>query len=450
MSNYNAMKNKILYFFSLLVVLISCDDALHEIPAEKPVGEAVVTLSLKTEEAFPLPLNDVHLYWFNENDKLYKHDYYPTMEELALARVVLPEGSYTVFAVLNVGQNFSVSQLRSTLPDIDLGAFTKSVKEQESLYAQMLTGTMRKMVKKGVQLVYVDIKPKSEGIKDASVELQLMFPSNNLPDYVTTRSASGLGLRGTAFVFKKGSNELFAIKRTMLSPVDAAKGIYSMGLSLFNGEYDVNLWCDYTVNENTDLHYLTNGPNVISIQPKENYVGNTDACDGFSKRISLTLSDEPNAPLHVEMHRPFAKYRLVATDVTKYETRRISKGLPELNDLRVFIYYEGFFPSAYNMADSILADAGEGYSYRSTLSEITSSTAMVAKDYVLVNGVQSSVTVTILIKDADGNIISGIRGVKIAYRLGQLTTISGDFLTASLTSGVTIDTEWSGNFDVYF
>lgn len=444
------MKNKILGLFSLLLVMTGCDDTLHEIPTEKPVGEAVVTVSLNTEDTQQTPLNDVHLYWFNENDKLYKHDYYRTMEELALARVVLPEGSYTVFAVLNVGENFSITNLRSTLPDVDLATFTRTVKEQESTYERMLTGTMRKMVNNGVQLVYVDIKPKSEGIKDASVQLLLTFPSNNLPDYVTTRSASSLGLRGTAFVFKKGSNELFAVKRAMLTPVDAAHGIYSMGLSLFNGEYDVNLWCDYAYDENTDLHYTTTGPDVITILPKESYVGNTDARDGFSKRISLTLSDSTNAPLSVNMHRPFAKYRLVATDVAAYEAKRIRKGLPELKDLQVEIDYEGFFPSAYNMAESILADAGVGYGYRSTVSDMTDSTATVAKDYVLVNGSQSSVSVTILIKDADGNIISGIRGVKVAYRSGQLTTVSGDFLTASLTSGVSIDTEWSGEFEVYF
>jgi len=444
------MKNKILGLFLLLVVFAGCDDTLHEIPAEKSVGEAVVTVSLNTEEAQQAPLNDVHLYWFNENDKLYKHDYYPTMEELALARVIIPEGSYTVFAVLNVGESFSVSQLRSTLPDIDLGTFTKSVKAQESMYALMLTGTMRKMVKNGVQLVYVDLKPKSEGIKDASVELRLAIPSYNFPEVVTTRSASSLGLRGTAFVFKKGSNELFAVKRAMLTPVDAENGVYSMGLSLFDGEYDVNLWCDYAIDEMTDLHYNTTGPDVITIQPKESYIGNTDARDCFSQRISLMLTEENNAPVSVDMHRPLAKYRLLATDVADYEAKRIRKGLPELKDLQVEIDYEGFFPSAYNMKESILADAGIGYGYRSTLSDMTASAAIVAKDYVLVNGSQSSVTVTILIKDTDGNIISGVRGIKIAYRSGQLTTVSGDFLTASLTSGVTIDTEWSGNFDVYF
>lgn len=441
------MKSKILCFFSLLVVLSGCDTELHEIPEEKPVGEAVVTVSLQTEETPQEVLNDVHLYWFNEQDKLYKHDYYPTMEDLALARVILPEGSYTVFAVLNVGESFSVSPLRSTLPDIDLSTFTKVVKEQATLYAQMLTGTMRKMVTNGAQLVYIDLKPRSEGIKDASVELLLKIPSSNLPDYVTTRSASSFGLRGTAYIFKKGSNEVFAVKRAMLTPVDDSTGLYTMGLSLFEGEYDINLWCDYASDERTDLHYVTTGPDVICLQPKEHYAGNSDA---FSKRISLIVTDTTHQSQRVEMHRPLAKFRLVATDVERYEARRISRGLPALNDLQVCINYEGFFPTAYSITESRLADAQVGYHYCSSVSEITTSTATVASDFVLVNGSQSSVTVTILFKDADGNIISGVRGVKVAYRSGHLTTISGDFLTASLANGVTIDTEWEGNFDVNF
>lgn len=438
------------YFLLVLVVLMSCDDTLHEIPAEKPVEEAMVTVSLKTEESQPLPLNDVHLYWFNENDRLYKHDYFPTMEALALARVVLPEGSYTVFAVLNVGDDFSVTQVRSTQPAIDLGTFTKSVKDQASRYALMLTGTLRKLVMNGVQLVYIDIKPSSDGIKDVSVALQLTLPSTNLPGFVATRSTSGLTLRGTAFIFKKGSSDLFAVKRALLTPVDVTNGVYSMGLSLFNGEYDVNLWCDYAYDDLADYYYLTNDPDVVAIRPKEHYSANSDQRDGFSKRLALVVTDTMNAPQQVTMHRPLAKYRLVATDVADYEAKRVKNGLPALADLKVVVDYEGFLPSAYSITESKLANAQAGYSYASALSDVTAADATVAKDYVLVNGAQSSVTVTMLFTDAQGKVVGGVRGVKIAYRSGQLTTVRGDFLTASLSSGVTIETEWSGEYEVNF
>jgi hypothetical protein len=443
------MKNKIIYFFVIIAAtLTSCDKELHEIPTDKPTDEAVVTVSLNKDSAQNTPLKDVHLYWFDETDKLYKQDYYPSMEDLARARITLPEGSYTVFAVLNVGTDFSLPSSRASLSDIDLSSFSKYVKDQEGNYTNMLTGTLRNVVKNGTQLVYVDLQPKSSGIENAYVKLLLTIPSPNLPDFGTKATATP-ALRGTAFIFKKGSKQLFAVKQAMLTST-GTDGVYSMDLSLFKGEYDVNLWCDYTFDETTDNNYITTGPDVITIQSKNKYVGNTDTRDCFSKRISLTVEAENNTPQSVEMQRPLAKYRLVATDVAKYEAQRLQKGLPALADLRIFIGYEGFLPSAYNITESKLADAKEGYFYYSTFSGITTADATIAKDYVLMNGTESSVVATILFKDAAGNTISGVRGVKIAYRAGQLTTVSGDFLTAGLGSGVTINTEWSGDHNVEF
>ena len=444
------MKNKIICFFALLIILTSCDKELHEIPTDKPSEEAVVTMSLNTEHIQSSPLNDVHLYWFSETDKLYKQDYYSSMEELARARITIPEGNYTIVAVLNVGADFALPSSRAIVTGIDLNEFSKYIREQEVNYANMLTGTLRKMVKNGVQLFYIGLEPKSSGIEDSSVELRLTIPSPYLPNFASTKATVNPSLRATAFIFKKGSKELFAVKRAMLTPVDATNGIYSMGLSLFKGEYDVNLWCDYTFNESTDNHYITTDPDIISIQPKEKYTANTDTRDGLSRRISLTVAEGIKTPQNIEMYRPLAKYRLVATDIAKYEAKRVQKGLPELKDLRVFIGYEGFLPTAYSITESKLTDAQEGYFYYSTLSDIGKAKADIAKDYILVSGEQSSITATILFKDAEGKTVSGISGVKIAYRPGQLTTVSGDFLTANPISGVTIDTDWSGDYDVDF
>ena len=170
----------------------------------------MVTVSLNKDHTQSAPLNDVHLYWFNETDKLYKQDYYSSMEELARARIVLPEGSYTVFAVLNVGEDFTVPSSRTTLPEIDLGSFSKYIKDQEENYANMLTGTLRNVVKNGTQLVYVDLEPKSSGIESTTVQLLLTIPSPHLPDFAT-KASSTTALRGTVFIFKKDSKQLFAM-----------------------------------------------------------------------------------------------------------------------------------------------------------------------------------------------------------------------------------------------
>ena len=117
--------------------------------------------------------------------------------------------------------------------------------------------------------------------------------------------------------------------------------------------------------------------------------------------------------------------------------------------MKISIVYEGFLPCAYNVSTQKPSDSDGGYGYASALSEQTDEATTVGKDFVLVNGEQSFVTVTILFKDANGKAISGINGVRIGYRAGQLTTVTGNFLTAGV-GGVQVDTEWSGDYEVNF
>lgn len=437
------MKRKILYLFTMLVALMSCDNAQHE----QPAGDTVVTVGLNTENVPDGPFNNVHLYWFDDTDKLFLHGYYPSMKELALARIVLPEGSYTAVAVLNTDADFNVPSKAEGLPDISLADFNKYVREQKENYEDMLTGTLSCVIKKGEQLLYIDLKEKGDVEEELDVKLLLNIPSADLPDFTPVRSTTAPALRATAFVFKKGVTEIFAVKRAMLASTENAD-VYSADVSLPKGEYDINLWVDYAVDAKTDNHYMTTDPDVISLVDKAVYRGSDDTRKAFSKRISLTV--DGNAPQAVDMYCPLAKYKLVATDVEKYEALRVQKGYPALDALKVVISYEGYLPTAYSITEAKLADSEEGYSFSASILEQSAAKALVATDYVLVNQEQSSVTVTILFKDASDKTIGGVRGVKIAYRAGQLTTVSGNFLTAGMGQGITVDTDWSGDHDVDF
>lgn len=445
------MKEKILYLFIGVAVLFTgCDKTLHEIAAEQPEDGNIVTVGLNTDKTPDAPLRDVHLFWFGETDQLYRHDYFNSMEELAQSRLVVPAGGYTILAVLNTGKDLQLpTPTRADLPDITLSEFTAWIKQTEPDYPDLLTGTLRHTVKEGVDLIYINLEKKTEGIKESSVELLLTIPSPRLPDFVAVRSGSTPALRGVAYIFEKGKKELFATKRAMLTPT-ATEGVYNMGLSLFKGEYDINLWVDYTTDATADLHYITTEADIIHILQQTDYAADTDTRDAFAKRISLTVNEGDNASTNVEMHRPLAKYRLVATDVAKYEELRTQRGYPALEDLLITVAYEGFLPNAYSISLGKPADSATGYSYSSALSEQQADRMTVGKDYIFVNGTQSSVSVTILLKNSAGKTIGGVRGVKIDYRAGQLTTVSGDFLTAGLGSGVTINTDWSGDYDVEF
>lgn len=76
---------------------------------------------------------------------------------------------------------------------------------------------------------------------------------------------------------------------------------------------------------------------------------------------------------------------------------------------------------------------------------------LVGSDWVLVNGTESLVNVTVTVTDNQGNTLCRASGVQINYRNSHLTTVYGNFLTAGINKGgIDINTEWSGIYNVWF
>ena len=80
------------------------------------------------------------------------------------------------------------------------------------------------------------------------------------------------------------------------------------------------------------------------------------------------------------------------------------------------------------------------------------SNRQVGADFVLTNGEESFVNVTIQMIDTNtGDIVATVQHVKIPYKRGHLTTVTGHFLTAGKTpGGVQIDTEWGEDIVIEF
>lgn len=76
----------------------------------------------------------------------------------------------------------------------------------------------------------------------------------------------------------------------------------------------------------------------------------------------------------------------------------------------------------------------------------------VGADFVLTNGEESFVTVTIqMIDPRTGEAISTVSGIQIPYRRGHLTTVTGRFLTAGKTTGgVEVDDDWENDITIDF
>lgn len=433
-------------------ILTSCDKTAHEIPEEAPKDSPTVTVGINTDGIGDTPLKDVHLYFFDSSEMLSKHTYYPTMQSLALDRMLMESGYYTIFAVLNTEESLVPTLSRAVeVPKISFAEFCQWVKSiDDGTYPDLSTGLVRYEVKEGVSQIMIDVKKGSEAVGFSNVTLNLTFPSPRLPDFVSAKSRAASDeprLRAVIEVYQKGTENRVLRKEEFVTAT-AAEGVYTAILQLNPGNYDVRLWADYTTDAKTDNHYVTADTKSIKILGKDQYRGNTDTRDAFTKVFTLTVGNNDQSEA-ITMHRPLAKYRLVANDVAKYNQLRAERKYPAIEDLKISIAYEGFLPCAYNVSTQKPSDSVGGYGYASALSEQGDEAVTVGKDFVLVNGEQSFVTVSIRFKDANGKTISGINGVRIDYRAGQLTTVTGNFLTAGV-GGVQVDTDWSGDYEVEF
>ena len=296
------------------------------------------------------------------------------------------------------------------------------------------------------------------GMAFADVRLLLTVPGLDLAAYDGTRSG-GKPLRCVVEVDKAGGGGL-ALRRE-LSCLQQADGTYLAELSLMPGDYDLRLWADW------DGGYYNADDLGKVLVLTDNYVANgeTDKKDAYYAATSISVASQSSpsgelrgASVALSLERPFAKYRLIATDVEAYYNL-ISKGeaLPAIEDLQVRVTYEGFFPTGFNVATGKPNDAlntGIHYTSVPTVAEGYDAKVnrQVGADFVLTNGEESFVTVTIQMVDTNtGEAVATVQHVKIPYKRGHLTTVTGHFLTAGKTpGGVQIDTEWGEDITIEF
>ena len=137
-------------------------------------------------------------------------------------------------------------------------------------------------------------------------------------------------------------------------------------LQLKPGYFTFVVWTDYIkANTTTDLYYKTDDLGEIQTIGRP-HVGANDFRDGFYGKVASHCGYE-NLTATVELHRPFAKFNFISTDLEEFYTRviqmRIDRNLlPEkpsgsdedtraninLDDFTVRFIYEGNIPYSFN------------------------------------------------------------------------------------------------------
>lgn len=456
------MKKIFLVITAMALVLASCDRGNSHIVMPETIGETQggVVVSFNTDRVTSQKFEDTHLYGFDATQKMILHKYYPTQRELSSDLFTLESGAYTFVAVLNMGQAFEpVAHADAPLHDVTLSELLNSVKQQESNYPDMLTGmTVHTITENKVTHIEIPLSNKAGGFTATLVTVNVTLPDATFSEYQVNRvrATQPYNLRGVAEFYQKGETALVNRIAAVLTPT-ATEGNYTLTTELPQDEYDMTLWVDYTESASTtDLWYDTENLQAVKIIAADRtYAAGSDTREVFYGTATVTAAGA-DASVTVTTKRPQAKYTLIADDVERY--RQLMVANPEkyvpLDELSTQIIYESYLPDGFNAQTGKPNSSTEGY--QCSQPELPAVSAAdteirIGSDYVFVNGSESAITVTVLVTDRAGRIISRVPGIEIAYKRNMLTTVRGDFLTAGvITPGININTDWEGVHEVEF
>ena len=449
------MKARINYIFLIMcmlqtVLFTACDKNIHENEYPLSAGQGALLIGLESKSE----VDDLAVYIFGEDGSTDLYKAYENPRVLASEYIPVPAGSYTVVVVANGDPaDTKVEPLpeQTTIPDL-----VEWLKAHAADFPYMLTASEQMEVTSGdIERLHLVLTDGTSGIHLTTLSLSLTVPGLDLPAYTATRAGGdSKPLRCVAEVYQAGTDN--RVHRRIQECALQSDGTFLAELSLMPGDYDLRLWADW----NGGYYNADDLGKVLVLTDSYVANGETDKKDAYYSTTTLSVPSSPTGGVEeaVSLVRPFAKYRLIATDVEAYYNL-IEKGevLPPIEDLQVRVTYEGFFPTGFNVATGKPNDAlntGIHYTSVPTVAEGYDAKVnrQVGADFVLTNGEESFVTVTIQMVDTNtGEAVATVQHVKIPYKRGHLTTVTGHFLTAGKTpGGVQIDTEWGEDIVIEF
>ena len=419
----------------MLLLPVACDKGIHDGEYPLPGGQGALVIGLESHAE----VTDLTVCIFREGSAAPLYKVYADPRALASEYIPVNAGSYTLI----IAANAAGAALPQEATVADLAEWLKA---HAGDYPALQTASAQMEVTPGgIHRLSLALQDGTSGIRLATVALRLALPDKTMPEYPASRAAGSdsRSLRCVAEVYQAGTGN--RVHRRVQACALQPDGTFLAELSLMPGDYDLRLWADwdggyYNADDLGKVLVLT-GSYVAN--------GETDKKDAFYAAETLSVTDgTPDKPL--ALTRPFARYRLIATDVEAYyNLKDKGEALPDIEDLQVRVTYEGFFPTGFSVATGKPNDAlntGIHYTSVPTVAEGYDAAVnrQVGADFVLANGEESFVNVTIEMVDArTGETVATVQHVKIPYKRGHLTTVTGHFLTAGKTpGGVQIDTEW--------
>ena len=307
-------------------------------------------------------------------------------------------------------------------------------------------------------------EPINGGVDPTLVQMNLSLAVDpsiglyNIQRSADTRAGDQYDVRWIIEVFRDKIDGT-PVESRILSCDPAADGNHAISTTfdLNAAKYHVVAWMDYVDDGSTDdKYYNIDALSTIHIPDAENYVGDEEHKDAFVARKEFDLSgfrDQWNQQIGCAMtlERPMAQIEFITTDLDEFLGNASGQSLrtpADIASIKVSVNYEGYFPSGFNAYTDKPNDAQTGVSFECPITQLSDSEAHLAGDHVFVNGSESAVTVTLVIRDGQNNIINEIGGINVPIVRGKKTVIRDDFFTKSYSPGIGIDPGFDGDIDI--
>lgn len=431
-------KNILMCLLLMVAVLIGFTACANDDPHE---GEGGVAIAIDNSRCPNASIGHTYLYIYDTGGNLCAAYDYADAHAVASALLPLEAGHYTVATIINADE--------APTETATLTALHEWAAAQIGIDSDLLSGISEVDVAEN-RVVRVVIPLSHDAFSLPVLSVRFAMPETGMADFTpqdtkTRAAAAGYILRCVAELYKAGTDQIVLHKA--VTPELQTDGTYQVELQLSEGSYDLRLWADYALTEAplADAFYHTESLKAVTIFT-EPYTANTDAKDvAYGNENGITLP-KAGATITLPLQRPLAKYQIIANDVETYKIliELEPDKYPPLEELTVTVKYEGYFPSEFNALKKMVTDATTGIAFSTMLTHINlgETELPLVSDWIMASK-ESSVTVTLTVSDSNGNKVSSVSGITIAYKQGCLTTITGKFLTAGVNvGGVNIDSDW--------
>lgn len=251
---------------------------------------------------------------------------------------------------------------------------------------------------------------------------------------------------------------------------------HELSLRLKSGLYNFMIWSDHVDKGSmNDKYYNTSDFSEIIYADRESYSGNNECHDAYYGSQQAVVGEQNikvdaignvvAQEITITLERPFARYRLIATDLEEFIDMELKKAAAKAmleaqpddgskadevtkaintDDYRVVIRHTGYMPCSFNMFTGKPADAWTGISFEGCLKQLNDREIELGFDYVFVNGVESLAQISAEIYDSEGRQLGRTRSMDIPLIRGHETIVKGNFLTSKASGGISIDTNFNG------